>query len=201
MPIYFNVPTCISGGQSYSSGYIRRGARTQGFGHREAPMDISNGYMRSVGPSSYPQGIETDLTVLEYTYYSGFYISARKSRAKTPKLSSITLDLYTVGSKADLRQRTDAVLVRNCDQNRVQVLSGGGYSQNGERCFDNIFLRVRTPAIIAIQRYRSLKFFTRYDYFYLVTKDGIEEVVAYRGDSMNSLAGVSCNIEQDWEYI
>lgn len=201
MPIYFNVPTCISGGVSYSSGYIRRGVRTQGFGHREAPMEVSNGYMRTIGPCNYPQGIEAGLTVLEYTYYSGFYISTRKSRAKTSKLSSITLDLYTVSPKADLRQRTDAVLVRNCDRSRVQVLSGGGYNQNGERYFDNIFLRVRAPAIIAIQRCRNLKFFTRYDYFYLVTKDGIEEVVAYRGDSTDPLAGISCNIEQDWEYI
>ena len=201
MPIYFNVPTCISGGQSYNSGYIRRGSRSRGFGHREAPMDISSGYMRSIGPSNYRPGIETGLTVLGYSYYSGFYISTRKSRAVSAKISSITLDLYTVGSDVDLSTRTDAVLVRNCDRHRVEVLSGGGYNDNGERCFDNIFLRVRAPAIIAIQRYRKLQFFTRYDYFYLVTKNGVEEVAAHRGDDISLLAGISSNIKEDWEYI
>ncbi len=201
MPIYFNVPTCISGGQSYSSGFICRRSRPRGFGHREAPMEISQGYMRSIGPSNFPQGIETGLTVLEYSYYSGFYISARKSRSATSRLSYVTLDLYTVNPNADLHNRTDAVLVRNCDRDRVEVLSGGGYNHSGERCFDNIFLRVKVPAIIAIQRHRKLKFFTRYDYFYLVTKDGIKEIAAHRGDDTNPLSGVSSNIETDWEYV
>ena len=201
MPIYFNVPTRISGGQSFNSGFICRNAKTRGFGHCEAPMEISQCYMRDIGPSNYARGVETGLTVLEYTYYSGWYISARKSRAKGARLSSITLDLYTVNPQADLRQRCDAVLVRSSDRDRVEVLSGGGYNDRGERLYDNIFLRVKVPAVIAIQRHRGFGFFTRYDYFYFITKDGVQEILAARDDDTRLLAGLSANIKEDWEYI
>lgn len=202
MPIYFNVPIRISSGSlgDYNSGVIHRRSRTIGGGHREAPMDVSGGLIRYVGPGDYGCGLEAGLAVKQYTYCSGYYVCMYSANAQS-RYSSITLDLYTVHPKADLTKRTDAVLVRKCDRNRVEVLSGGGYGQQGVRCCDNIFLRVRVPAIIVIQRRRELKSFTPHDYFYLVTREGVREIVAARGDDTSPLMGVSVNIQDDWEYI
>ena len=201
MPIYFNVPTHISGNLSdYNSGVIHRRSRTIGGGHREAPMDVSGGLIRYVGPGDYDCGLEAGLAVKQYAYCSGYYVCTYSAKTQS-RYSSITLDLYTVHPKADLTKRTDAVLVRNCDRNRVKVLSGGGYDERGVRCCDNIFLRVRVPAIIVIQRRRELESFTPHDYFYLVTREGVREIMAARGDDTSPLMGVSSNIKEDWEYI
>ena len=202
MPIYFNVPIRISSGSlgDYNSGVIHRRSRTIGGGHREAPMDVSGGLIRYVGPGDYGCGLEAGLAVKQYTYCSGYYVCMYSANAQS-RYSSITLDLYTVHPKADLTKRTDAVLVRKCDRNRVEVLSGGGYGQQGERNCDNIFLRARVPAIIVIQRRRNLKVFTPHDYFYVVTCEGVREIVAARGDDTSPLMGVSVNIQDDWEYI
>lgn len=200
MPIYFNVPTLISGGSSYSSGYIHRKARSTGFGHREAPMEISCGVMRDIGPCKLGVGIEHDFTVQAYSYYEGFYISGRKRKAQSERLGALILDLYTVSPSSDLRERTDAVLVRECDKKRVEVLSGGGYNLQGERLYDNIFLRVKPPVIIVIQRYRKFKRLMPIDYFYLVTPLGVKEIMPRRGDDATELAEVSTNVD-DWMYI
>ena len=200
MPIYFNVPTLISGGSSYSSGYIRRKAQSKGFGHREAPMEISCGVMRDIGPCNLGVGIEHDFTVQAYSYYDGFYISGRKRSTNPERYSALILDLYTVNPVSDLRERTDAVLIRECDKKRVEVLSGGGYNPKGERLYDNIFLRVKPPAIIVIQRFRKLKRLMPIDYFYLVTPQGVKEIMPRRGDDATELAGVSTDIN-DWMYI
>ncbi|MBP5656544.1 hypothetical protein J6X15_03105 [Candidatus Saccharibacteria bacterium] len=163
-------------------------------------MEISCGVMRDIGPCKLGVGIEHDFTVQAYSYYEGFYISGRKRKAQSERLGALILDLYTVSPSSDLRERTDAVLVRECDKKRVEVLSGGGYNLQGERLYDNIFLRVKPPVIIVIQRYRKFKRLMPIDYFYLVTPLGVKEIMPRRGDDATELAEVSTNVD-DWMYI
>lgn len=201
MPIYFNAPTLISAGRSYSSGIIRRRAHTSGPGHREAPMEISGGIVREIGNCNLGVGIEDDFTVLANNYCSGHYISSRKKKANSSKYSMLVLDLYTVNPRADLSERSDAVLIRACDQKRVEVLSGAGYNHSGERLYDNIFLRVKPPVIIVIQRLRKYKVLLPIDYYYVVTEHGVKEIMPHRGDDASDLAGIPAKIEDNWIYV
>lgn len=199
MPIYFNEHVSIRGSYSnYNSGRIGRTYRTEGGGHFEAPLEISAGIMRKIGPISFSPGLSDDFTVMEDSTYSGYYLAARSTKSK--KYSVITLDLYTVGRKQNLKTRRDAVLMRREDANRVEVLLGGGYlGRNGERSYDNIILRARAGAIIVIQNNRS-DHFRLGDQFFRVSGKGVER--GYFGlTDMSAIGDFSKDIAADWIYI
>lgn len=199
MPIYFNEPVSISGDYySYNSGRIGRTYRTEGGGHFEAPLEISSGIMRKIGPIKLNPGLCDDFTVIEDSTYSGYFLAARSTKSK--RYSCISLDLYTVGRKQELKTRSDAVLMRREDAARVEVLSGGGYfGENNERRYDNIILRVRVGAIIAIQNNRS-NHFSLGDQFFRVSGNGVEK--GYYGlTDMSAIGEFSENIAADWIYI
>ena len=92
MPIYFNEPVTISGNYyNYHSGRIGRTYRTEGGGHLEAPLEISSGIMRKIGPTRLNPGLCDDFTVMEDSTYSGYYLAARSTKSK--RYSYISLDL------------------------------------------------------------------------------------------------------------
>lgn len=201
MPIYFNEAVSIRGNYSdYHSGIIGRTYGVAGGGHFEAPLEISAGIMRKIGPHDFAaHRLHDDFTVMEDSLYSSFYLAARSTRAK--RYSYITLDLYTTKRRQDLlgHLRTDAVMTRAVDLDKITIIAGGGYNSKNERHYDNIILRAHTGVVIVVRPVRR-DHFAIGDQFFFVSKDGIRHV--YFGlEDLSSFGELSSDLAADWVYI
>lgn len=201
MPIYFNEAVSIRGNYAdYRSGVIGRTFATTGSGHFEAPLEISAGIMRKIGPHDFAaHHLHDDFTVMEDSLYSSFYLAARSTRAK--RYSYITLDLYTTKRRQDLlgHLRTDAVMTRAADLNKITIIAGGGYNGKNERHYDNIILRARVGTVIVVRPTRR-DHFAIGDQFFFVGKDGVQHV--YFGlEDLSSFGELSSDLAADWVYI
>ena len=203
MSLYCNVPLRILHTRnSYSSGYItRRGRILQT--HTEAPLSVSQGIIRNFGVTDLDgDRIHDDFTIMD-SEYSGKTLSARKKR-KDCAYAAMDLILYTIPSKMDLSRRKDAVLMRNCDKNRVEVISGGGYYNNGKRRYDNIVLKIRcdhSASIIAVQLNGENEQLSFGDYLYIVDGSGVEQVRIGFGNNPEELSQSIPMDLSDWTRI
>ncbi len=201
MPIYFNEAVSIRGNYSdYHSGVIGRTYAPTGGGHFEAPLEISAGIMRKIGPHDFvAHRLHDDFTVMEDSLYSSFYLAARSTHAK--HYSYITLDLYTTKRQQNLLGclRTDAVMTRVIDLDKITVIAGGGYNGKDERHYDNIILRARAGVVIVVRPVRR-NHFAIGDQFFFVSKDGVQH--AYFGlEDSSRFDELSSNLATDWVYI
>ena len=202
MPLYSNADVDIMrfSGCREGSTISRFINEERGPHHVEADLFVSERLTRAEGNVHLSAGqVYNDYSVMAVHYCPTLVLRPNEANS----FSSISLMLYTVDPNQDLSERSDAVYVWRKDASSVKVLSGGGYSL-GYRHSDNIILSVAClyRRVIAIQRDRSLSTLQPGDLLYIVTSQGVEEIVL--SDRNTKIAMIENRISPDvvkWKRI